>query len=552
MKYSLALSAAMVCSLLLSPCVADDFEAFVEEIRREVVKDNTDAGGWPLPVASHWAHGYGYDNFGSDYQTELLERGHRVMPNLSMPRPGQGRYGDDERAELVRSVVERLAKWRAPFSMRGANWEAVMLSKEHPADDPGRWRNLPAEKSPRVINLEGELDRRISPFGAVEPWYEAGKYLAESPAMRQFQEWYPDPPRVVLLSNNESPLLEPKHGVEKSSKRYVDQYGTGKSAYFQRGVMADGYLERYNALFRGVRDGLVSPGWKKHGLIAGYNAFGPPHFARWEGWGAYSYTSEERIDPWHLAWEGGSPSYYTHNWNASTDYRVHSPQVEANNWVFMLEEAYAARPNFWFELSVWDGNFSKKSEKEFARSKMLAYEKAGQSFTPARYGGFVQYGMWLTRPRVVREFRGWMVPRSQYAEYYDALLEAVDRVWANETLTRFWRDSELVPNRSRKHPYQTAVPEKWREVDRWFLLNTSLDAVGEWTVETEIPVFSLARVTGEEGSREWLLYAHSPLGPRAGVSIEVPGFGAAEVDVTPAGSFYLLRERDGSVAAVGG
>jgi hypothetical protein len=536
--------------LAAPPQAARDIPAVIAEVRAEVTKKTADPDGRPLPVASHWAHGYGMGNFGSDYQTELLGKGHHVLPNLSMPGPGDERIGPEGRGMLVRSVVEKLARWKAPFSLRGGNWEAVLLSKSQPKNDPGRWRNLPAEKSPLVVNPEGKVVPRISPFGAVAPWQEAGRVLTGSGALKQFQAWYPDPPRVILLSNNEAPLLEPKHDVEKESKRYLQSYGKGKSGFFKRGVMAEGYRERYLALFKGMREGLTSEGWRKNAVIVGYGAFGPPHFARWSGWSRYSYTTEERIDPWHRVWEGGSPSYYTHNWNASTDYRVHSPQVEANNWVFMLEEAYRENPDFWFELSVWDGNFSRSNAKSYRKSKFHQYVKAGQEFTPERYGGFVQYGMWLTTPRVVREFRGWTTPRAEYEPHFLALVAAVDRLWSSTVLQRFWRKGRLVPNHSRKHPYQTAVPARWKDTDRWYMLNTSLDPRGPWELTTEIPVFSLARVIGEKGGREWLLYAHAPVKARKGVEIEIPGYGKVTVDVSPAGNFYHLKEKDRSVTAL--
>lgn len=524
---------------------AAEAPAVVKEVRQEVTKSNADAGGRPLPVASHWARSFGGRNFSSEYQVSMLEQGHHVMPNLDMPSPGAETY-----EEKGREVVRKLAEWRAPFSLRGGQWEQLLLSKDHPRDDPGKWRNLPLEKTPLLVDLTGRIDNWISPFGAVEPWREVGRYYASSGSFDQLQQWYPDPPLVIFLSNNEARRLKPKHKVEERSKRYVDKYGTGRPGAFQRGVMAEAYLERYAALLKGMREGLRSERWRRSCLLVAYNALGPPHFGRWEDWPSYSWTTEDRIDPWHLVWEGGSVSYYTHNWNASTDYRVWSPQIEAMNWVFMLEEAYEERPDFWFELSVWDGNSSAGGDD--GKQKRNTYLEAGQQWSPGRYGGFVQYGMWLTRPRVVREFRGHGVPREEFREYFAALLAAVDRVWKDPVLRRFWRKGKLVPNHSREHPYQTRIPEKWRGVDRWYLLNTSADPPGEWGLMTEVPVFSLARAMGREGNREWLLYAHAPAKGLEGVEIEIPDYGTVTVDVTPAGRFYHVREKGQSVTLLNG
>jgi hypothetical protein len=54
-------------------------------------------------------------------------------------------------------------------------------------------------------------------------------------------------------------------------------------------------------------------------------------------------------------------------------------------------------------------------------------------------------------------------------------------------------------------------------------------------------------VIGEPGSREWLLYANSPLTDRTGVTITIPGYGDVTVDVAVEGSFYLVDEARGKV-----
>jgi hypothetical protein len=119
----------------------------------------------------------------------------------------------------------------------------------------------------------------------------------------------------------------------------------------------------------------------------------------------------------------------------------------------------------------------------------------------------------------------------------------VDRIYENETLAQFWRRGALVPNRARPHPYQVDVPDRYRTKDRWFALDTSLDPPRPWTMQTNIPVFSLALVTGQEPQRRWLLYAHSPLEDRRDVRITIPEFGAVTVDVPRAGAFYTIDEK---------
>jgi hypothetical protein len=173
--------------------------------------------------------------------------------------------------------------------------------------------------------------------------------------------------------------------------------------------------------------------------------------------------------------------------------------------------------------------------------------KDGQTYTPDRSLGWLQFGIWLLRPRAVREFRASTVPLEPWRPFFEKLLLAVDRVHRSKTLEEFWRHGRLVPNLPHRHPYQENVPEEYRGVHRWFLLDTDLDAPRPWEHSTNIPVFSVALVLGEAGSRRWLVYAHSPLEDRQGVEIRLPEFGPLTVDVPRAGAFYLVDEQGRNV-----
>jgi hypothetical protein len=173
----------------------------------------------------------------------------------------------------------------------------------------------------------------------------------------------------------------------------------------------------------------------------------------------------------------------------------------------------------------------------------------------------VQFGMWMLRPRLVREFpySGQDTPElaSVNLPWLSPILAAVDRVYTNAVLQRFWRQSALVANPSRPHPYQLEVPSDYASANRMFLLTTNLDPPQPWVDTTgnpqlllELPVFALARVRGSAPTREWLLYAHSPLKDRTGVQITIPDYRPVTVDVPTAGAFYRVNEVDGSVRLV--
>jgi hypothetical protein len=369
-------------------------------------------------------------------------------------------------------------------------------------------------------------------------------------AMKKVQSLYPDPPRVLFVSNNEAPDLR-WHQVETLSKRYLDAYGKGKSNDFKRLVVGQGWQERYPVLFQAMRDALVEEGWRDRVRFVGYGAFGPSHLGRWEAWKEYSLTTERWTSPyWHI-WDGGSPSYYTHNWSDIRDHRVWSTQVEAMNWILQLEEAWQANPDFWWEVSIWDGNQGDWKpgmpcrEELLKKSKACQYMKDGQSYPPERFAGWVQYGLWLLRPRVIREFRGSTVPIEPWEDYFVEILDAVGRVHHSPILTEFWRHGRLVPNTSHRHPFQADLPKKYRETPRWYLLDTNLDPPRPWEQETNLPVFSLALVTGEDGKRNWLIYAHSPLEDREEVVIDLPGFGKVTTPVPREGVFLEVKEQSG-------
>jgi hypothetical protein len=215
----------------------------------------------------------------------------------------------------------------------------------------------------------------------------------------------------------------------------------------------------------------------------------------------------------------------------------------------MLEEAWSVNPNFWWEVSLWDGNaadWTPETEctpEAMKKSKACQYVKDGQTYTPDRFEGWAQFGLWLLRPRVLREFRGSTTPLEPWRPFFDRLLASVERVYADKALEEFWRFGTLVPNPAHPHPYQVDVPEKYRDTPRWFLLDTNVDAPRPWDLRTNIPVFVLALVRGEAGRRRWLVYAHSPLEDRRGVKVTLPEYGEITVDVPRAGVFYLVDQR---------
>ena len=457
-------------------------------IRAEATRRASDTDGFPLPLASHWNTGRHprSQGWGPVHQLALIEKGHFILPWFAHP-PRDDELDDAAREAFFRDYersIKQASDWKLPLVFVASQWESGLSTEPYVS--------LPPKCNPNVIGLDGLIAKQICPFGPVEPWAEIGISWTANSQMRQIQAWYPDPPRVIFLSNNEHARLTWPN-VEKS-ERYLQKYGHEKSDDFKRGVVGDGWIERYRTLQQGMRDGLISPAWRDRSSFVGYGAFGPEFIGRWPGWPTYSLHRPGRICPHPLMWDGGSPSYYTHDWNPSTDYTTWSPQIEFQNLVFMQQETRRLNAEFWLEFSVWDGYDGSTRGSQYT-PKREVYRQRGQTYDPERYSGFVQFGMWLLRPRAVREYRGWTFPADEGLPYFMAIVEAVDRVHTDPTLREFWRHGELVPNRTRKHPYRSGIPEAYSEVDRWFLLDADVNPQDDpWALSQTIQVFSLALV----------------------------------------------------------
>jgi len=542
MKSHLAILALLWAAIAQA---ADLAEKTAAEIRREALRPPSGTAGRPLPLAATWSP-YQH-NFTPDYQLNLIKKGHHLILCFGWPWHDT-HWGDHERGKQAREkgfkeyyepALREAARLKLPISFQRFQFEMELTSEK-------RYFDLPPEQNPNVVSPDGKVQRMVDPMGPIEHWHQLGKEHVSTECMRLVQEVYPDPPLVIFLSNNEHTVLQYRDA--EKSKRYLDKYGTGKSAAFKQKIFEKELVRRYRALQKGICEGLVKDNWKKNARFFAYDAFGPPHLGRWGGWIGYSFFTPEsgRMMWQHLGWDGGSPSYYTHDWAAfTTDYTSAAIQVEAMNWVFMLRDALKENPNFWFELSTWDGDQYGINGK---RAQYLA--QGGQVYTPERYQGMLQFGLWLLRPRALRDFR--YLESREYAEpYFLANVKAVDAVYGSPLLQRFWRHGELVPNPDRQHPYQVALTDALKAETRWYLLSTDLESPAkDWGLYTEILVFPLALVLGKEPEREWLVFAHAPRAARTGVTVKLPGFGEIKIDASVTGSFYHVTEKDKAVKCV--
>lgn len=515
-----------------------------DAIRQETVRRAVGGEGRPLPLVSTWNTGIYHYTWpdrprGADptWQMEQIEKGHRFLPTFAMPKWD---FNEEKFSEYLYPPFEKVRDARLPFVLMGSQWESGLTTEDE-------YFHLPPERNPNVVTPEGEVLKKVDPFGPTELWYKVGKKLTQNATMAKLQEIHPEPPRVIFLSNNEHSKLR-WHEAE-TSRRYLEKYGEGKSDDFKRKVIGDAWIEKYRALQQGMRDGLNSETWKKNAIFIGYGGdVGMEAMGRWGGWVNYSLHTRERNSLAPLMWDGVSPSYYMHNWNPVSDYQVQSTQIEAMNTVFVLGETYEINPDFWYELSIWDGDEANK--KTGAKPKLTVYREVGQTYDMERYRGWLQYGLWLLRPRALRLFEGWTAPLEKFQEKFANMEQVTGRVHENETLRSYWRKGELVANRQGGHPYQVNIPNRIAIQPRWFLLDADVNPERPWKLDAEIPVFSLALRLGEAPHRSWLVYAHAPLRDYKNVQITIPEWQAIKVNVPREGAFYEVKEADGSVREI--
>jgi hypothetical protein len=507
-------------------------------IRTEALKPNTGPEGRLLPLVAHWHR----RSLPLSFQLGMIKEGHFVLPWL----PFEGSRGRGEFPYAAE--IKQLREWGLPLALiTGGQWEASFYTAWEYLDAP------PEKTGVAVSAATGKKIKAVSPLSPIEPWTSLGHSWTDSNTVKKLAELYPDVALVFFVSNNEANRVR-WYAIDKD-KYFVDRYGADKDDEFKRKVVGDGYIERYRALIRGMRDGLPSEVWKKSSRFIACNAVGPNHFGRpmggeGGGWLKYSTTTQDRIAWEPFAWEGAVPEAYDNHWEPEKlSWRVWSCQVEMMNGVLLRQEAFKANPNFWHEVIFWNGDLTdKKGEKV---SKLKQYADRGVPYTPAVYAGWVKHNLWMLTPRVAREWRASADDKDRWWPYFEQIVNAVDVIHRDPVLTRFWRKGELVANRRRPHPFNDRVPAKWQGVDRWFNLDTSLDPGGKWTLKTELPVMAVARVLGEKGRREWLVYAHATKTDRADVELTIPDYGKVKVSPPVAGGYYWVKEADRSVTDVG-
>ncbi len=575
-------------------------------------------------VDGKWFTGDGNVRAAAFDHIDLIRHGHFVLPVFHFPVPNNPDWALRWSEDAIRLV--RL--YNLPITLIYFQPEEDLAKNPSTQLQRVDASYLWFKCGGNIANNQRPVPRSLlTPMGSEREWFDVGKRMIEgkqsdwtagavkyNTANRNtlgtlpnfVEKWYPNPPKIIFLDNNEPPAIT---AITSSSsdqwindKQFIDDPNTcaklaeyngsfdingklkfgpariknitvdGSQNYtnftnYVRKTFSDKWANLYGQMLNGMRSAL-SDSWRKTSAFVGYNAFPGARFANNSGgpWNystlavPKSYDGVGRLYFGPEVWDGASVPFYVNppGGEFDTDYSIESPQIGSMNRPFMVKDAIqrAAKTHnadFWYEISTWNGGEERTTSYPFP-----------QTYDVFRYQGQVQFGMWLTRPRVVREFYLPLSPilkmtplqmEEKSKEYFMVVVNSVDRIHKNSILKRFWRRGELVStDKGCVHPGAVAgmcgTPSEWlygfnefKDEPRWFLLTTNEDPprpyVSGGDHSTQFPILALAYKLTNGTATEWLVYAQAPLGPRRNIKITVPDYGVFNANIIAEGGSYF-------------
>jgi len=406
-----------------------------------------------IPVQNSTAQDIGFNPL---WQIEQYKAGHKILISFEVPLP-QKKW--ERRKPYYEAAFIYLYQNNLPFCLISQQYEDLLQSAE--------FVQMPYETSPFAFE-DGALKQvgvsyKLDVMGNNElAWYEIGKRFGEQPLLQWLQTLYPEPPIVKFISNNEAPYIRWKEFV--TSDRFRDM-PAGLTDLQKRQLEQQGLKDRQQAMINGIRDSLIA--WESV-TFGAYDLRIPQGIGRGNNWYAHNYI------PPNFAWNIASEPYYLNPWSAERDDLAASPQINLMNIPFQLEG------QFWeFELSIWDGQ---------------PKNKAGDAWTTERYAAWALLGIWLTRPKTIREYRNSDDTREDYEAYTLALQKAIDNLNGSE-MGKWYRTAKLIPHSSEKHPYSANLDD-YKDEPRWFLMDCDANPPREiWSKdlrEVKLKAFPIA------------------------------------------------------------
>jgi hypothetical protein len=474
-------------------------------------------GVFPLPLAANWPPHDREGPTGPWWQIGQVAKGHYWLPTFWW-----GDFQEEWTLALeayYRPALEEARRRRLPIALVATQWEHILY-------DRSPWRDADPTRSPLAFDKNGRPLGKLSPLAPLQPWKEAGAGWGGSPLIAALQEIYPDPPYVVLLSNNEAKKIGQAEAASIWPKEAPET---------RRRLLGDSYIDRYGAMVEALRSALSA--WQSRAILVGWGGTNL-QFGR-TGWlerdlpnGGLPVSGRLNIAP--FIWDGIAASFYIDGTvrRMSDDYTLFSPKVQLMNFPIEMDFACRQNPQYYWELTSW-------FHPDFAASVRLKDRMSLEE----RYQGFLRFGMWIARPRTVRVFNLRKDTLADRQPYLDSGTRVVDEIHGDQVLRSFWESSDLVANLDKRHPDSQHIPAEYADTPRWFLLNTTLDPAHPWRQDLALPIWAIARTQRTAAGRRWLLLVQAPLGSRSDFSVVVPELGEVPARATPRGCFYVVDSR---------
>jgi len=516
-------------------------------------------GSWNTGEFQRWD---GEDRgYSPDWQLPRIQAGDHIVPTFELIT--------DSLPVNVRSVRSPhyyepmwsyVKEHNLPLTFVGRNFEGMFARLEP-------WVSMGPELF--TSRPDGSVTNKVSAWvNNFDHWYDLGFRLGEYLQV-EYANDYSNPPYVYLGNNNEAgiPKYE-EYSVDPLRQTSVEGEVTVDKYVLQREFWKQMSLRRQHFM-RGLNDGC--PSWSGRMHIFAYTGFGG-QFSESEG-------KPEDLGRYRIPWGGSDGQLefegqnvtanigYIHSWSTHSPYKVRSPQVEASNSRWALDQKLNSDPEFQLETHFWNG----------------------QNHEAEVWKGVVRCVLWTMRTEKNRLFLGSnQTVADTYENHMLPLIESCEEVHRNPILADFWQNSTLLHNRWERDfnvmpllPWEAKDPEKravkgyghpyyWSKAvpwysdpgDRWFLQNASANErlvliqhpsgpqfnqyrdmwQSDRAHQSVIKVFALCFQSGDD----YLIFASSPIGPQEDVTIDIcpdgpmPRF-SVTVDTSVSGDFWTYK-----------
>jgi hypothetical protein len=510
-----------------------------------------------LPVWGSWNTGErqtadGNDEgYSPDWQLKQLRQGKHLCPFFEF-------YTDNLLANALTvkdfyyyPLWSYAKSMKIPIALIGRNF-VYTFAQQEPWDSMGS-----GERHPFLESSSGTIVEYLSAFSdKVEAWYDLGHRYGTH-LETEYASDYPDCPYIFLGDNNEVgwSTVTRTQNYDKYFPAYLS--GIRPEAVYRE--MCDGYRQRQGRFIEGLND--ACPSWAGKMFMYGYQAFGNEYGALESSQYIYRYPYGNILGHHGITANVG----YLHDWSTHNPGTVRSPQVESCNSAYALEKIRESHDqDFKVETHFWNGK--------------------GVPIEPWR--GVVRCVLWIMRTEFNRMFFASAATREVTYEDMSALIDAVEEVYDNPTLNRFWQDGVLLKNKFARdftvdpqnfyfdtstaygHPYywRSTHPSEDRDPgERWFLQHVpdnervlvsghqnSTYWIDRWQANRDhsrqVLVFAIALQYGEDD--DYLIYAHAPSGELPDTEIQIYSTGynptfSVTVDVPVEGAFWTYNSVSG-------